>query len=116
MLRPLFKLLAPVLVLALVVTGHSMAVARGMPGVSGYAQYCIGESAVMVPVDANGQPTGRPHICPDFSLSLLNWMPVEVGPIVVTEGRASEFGERFEISYRVIRQITALARAPPALS
>ena len=108
--------LSGVLVLVLVLTGHSMAIARGMPGASGYAEYCISETAVMVPVDSEGNPTGPAHICPDFSLSLLNW--VEVAPVVVVPvaGSASRIETWHETSDRPIRLVEASARAPPVFS
>ncbi|MGX9353282.1 hypothetical protein ACS3QZ_18965 [Shimia sp. W99] len=108
--------LSGVLVLVLVLTGHSMAIARGMPGAAGYAEYCINESAVMVPVDSEGNPTGPAHICPDFSLSLLNW--VEIAPVVVVPvtGNASRIETWHQALVQPIRLVVASARAPPVFS
>ncbi|WP_144432629.1 hypothetical protein [Shimia marina] len=101
------------LVAVLVLTGHSMAIARGMPGAQGYAEYCIGETPVMVPVDAEGNPTGAPHLCPDASFSLLNW--VDVAPGVAAAPVA--FVRLVQMSPNtlppVIRVIASTARAPP---
>lgn len=56
--------------LVLVLTGQSMAIARGTPGPSGQIELCTGTGPVMVSVDENGQPVGPPHICPDAATAL----------------------------------------------
>ena len=107
------KYVAAVMALVLVLTGHSMAIARGMTGPAGFAEYCIGESAVMVPVDAEGNPTGPAHLCPEVSFSLLNWIavdPPEVGP---TLGRGEGLSSPHVTVEDVIRLIAESARAPP---
>ncbi|MEP2531339.1 hypothetical protein [Shimia sp.] len=113
MMTVLRRYFAGILVLALVLTGHSMAIARGMPGSAGYAEYCIGETAVMVPVDGQGNPTGPAHICPDFGLSLLDW----VAEATITARPVSDAASRIEmwhdVSAHVVRAVTASARAPP---
>lgn len=99
--------------LALVLTGHAMAVARGMPGASGYAEYCINDVAVMVAVDADGTPTGESHICPDVSLSLLNMVTPE-GPVVLAPTQRARKATATDLAFvEVIRHIKATARAPP---
>lgn len=107
------RYLTMALVAVLVLTGHSMAVARGLPGVAGYAEYCIAESAVMVPVDADGNPTGPAHICPDFSASLFTWVldGEPILPMVLGHARSlrivrGDFDE-------AIRTVAVNARAPP---
>ena len=55
----------------LVVTSLSMAVARGAPGPAGQLVICTGSGPVMINVDAEGQPTGAAHICPEAALSLI---------------------------------------------
>lgn len=51
--------------LVLALTGHSMAVARGASAATGQMILCIGTQSITVYVDAEGQPTAAPHICPD---------------------------------------------------
>lgn len=108
--------LSGVLVLVLVLTGHSMAIARGMPGASGYAEYCISETAVMVPVDGEGNPTGPAHICPDFSLSLLDYVAVAPVVAVPVSGGVSRLETWHVASVHAIRVVVASARAPPVFS
>ncbi|SLN59071.1 hypothetical protein PEL8287_03184 [Roseovarius litorisediminis] len=58
------------LCLMLAITSHSAAVARGAPGPAGQMVLCTGTGPVTVLVDAQGQPTGAVHICPDYALAL----------------------------------------------
>ena len=64
-------LLALFLGLVLVLTAQSAAIARGTPTSAGVIELCTGTGPVMVEVDAQGQPIGRAHICPDYALSLI---------------------------------------------
>lgn len=59
------------LALMLALTSQSMAVARGAAAASGKIVLCTGAGPVAVYVDAQGQPTGAPHICPDSALNVL---------------------------------------------
>ena len=62
--------LGAIMALLLVLTGQSMAIARGMPGPTGMIELCTGTGPVMVPVDEHGQPVGPAHICPDAATAL----------------------------------------------
>lgn len=103
------------MVFVLVLTGHSLAIARGMPGASGYAEYCIGETAVMVPVDAEGNPIGPAHVCPDISLSLLNWIAESPLVIVPVTGAVSRESTQRHRDAPAIRRKLPSTRAPPIL-
>lgn len=59
------------LALLLVLTAQTMAVARGMPGAAGSIVLCTGTGPVTILTDAEGQPIGPAHICPDCTLSLI---------------------------------------------
>lgn len=73
------------LVLAMLVafTGQQIAVARGAAALSEGMVLCLGGTTVMVPLDADGQPTGAGHVCPDAALSiaLLPAAPLPAAPI-----------------------------------
>lgn len=72
MTRSLRIYLALTLVAIMVLTSQSMAVARGAAmDASGQIVLCTGTGPVTVYVDENGQPVGRPHICPDCALHVL---------------------------------------------
>lgn len=112
----LHKQIAILLVAVLVLTGHSMAIARGLPTASGAMELCTGDGPVMVAIDAEGNPTGHSHICPEFSLSLLDAVP----PVPVLAAPLGMAGQKIkdshEVSFRVIRAVAASARAPPLVS
>ncbi|MFK7837719.1 MAG: hypothetical protein AB8B60_16040 [Sulfitobacter sp.] len=83
MMRVVFSL---TLALMLALTSQAMAVARGSSAATGQMVLCIGDEAVAVFVDAEGQPTRAPHLCPDCVVNLA------VGPFepFVTLPRAVE--------------------------
>ncbi|SFK03421.1 DUF2946 family protein [Celeribacter neptunius] len=56
----------------LIVTSQSMAVARGtMRDASGAVVLCTGTGPITVLTDADGQPIGPSHICPDCALTVI---------------------------------------------
>lgn len=57
--------LAAVLALTSQTTGQTTAQMRGQPVAVGAVVLCIGGGAVTVPVDADGNPAGPAHPCPD---------------------------------------------------
>ena len=58
------------LIALLVLTGHSMVIARGhLDTISGTIVICSGTEVVMVHLDENGEPTEAPRFCPDGALS-----------------------------------------------
>ena len=64
-------LMGSFLIALLVLTGHSMAIARGHADtISGTLVICSGTEIVMVHLDENGEPTEAPRFCPDGVLSL----------------------------------------------
>lgn len=61
--------------LLLIVTSQSMAVARGtMRDATGAVVLCTGTGPITVLTDADGQPIGPSHICPDCALSVIAGM------------------------------------------
>lgn len=58
-------LLAFALAAALALTSQTTAKMRGQSVAVGAVVLCIGGGAVTVPVDADGNPTGAAHLCPD---------------------------------------------------
>ncbi len=71
-MNPVRPLIAVCLSLMLVLTSGAMAVARGQATAAGSVVLCTGAGPVAIQVDAQGQPTGPVHICPDCALSLLD--------------------------------------------
>jgi len=66
-----------VLVALLLVTGQSMAVARGAAGPAGELVLCTGSGPVVILVDEDGAPVAPPHYCPDCVLSFLDHVAVD---------------------------------------
>lgn len=101
------------LIAVLTFTGHSMAIARGMSPATGMMELCTGDQVVMVHVDANGEPTGPAHICPEFSLMLMDMLspvPSIAAPLVARSER-NVLTEQTDIA--LAWDIQASARAPP---
>lgn len=64
--------IAFLLILAMTLTGHSLALAKAAPGPDGFIEICTGEGTLLVALDENGAPTtGYAHICPDCAFLAL---------------------------------------------
>lgn len=59
------RLVAAFLALTLLFTAETMALARGAPAPVGEIILCTSHGVMSVPIDAEGNPTEAPHICPD---------------------------------------------------
>lgn len=66
------RLLSAVLAVTLIVTAQALATARAQPAPVGTVVICAGQGLVTVAVDAEGQPIGPPHACPDGALALMD--------------------------------------------
>lgn len=105
--------LALALSLVLVLTSHSMAQARGMAAPAGEMVICTGSGYVTVLTDAEGQPVGPSHICPDCALSLFAALGggFEAPVLPLSGGARVTFDYSFVApSLQVLR---AHARGPP---
>jgi len=113
MMRSLRPYLALCLALLLTLTSQTMATARGAPTPVGQAVLCTGTGPVTILVDAEGQPTGQVHICPDCALNFLDGVPAPLAKAAtvpqVTSVQAIEFRDEIQPS---APQAFA-ARAPP---
>ena len=69
LLRPFFGLF---LALVLTITAQTMAVARGVDAPAGEMVLCTGSGPVVVQFDAEGNPVGPMHYCPDCALALFD--------------------------------------------
>lgn len=74
-LRPFFGLF---LALVLTITAQTMAVARSADVPAGEMVLCTGSGPVVVQFDAEGNPVGPVHYCPDCALALFD-MAVPAG-------------------------------------
>lgn len=105
--------LALFLALLLVLTGQSMAIARGFGGPAGEMVLCTGSGPVMVYVDENGAPTKPPHYCPDGVLSLLVDMPAPDPMLLPLIMRSVALPGLTPALIRLSSLLRATARAPP---
>lgn len=102
-------------ILTLVVTAQAFALARGAAPVAGQMVLCIGTGSVTVNIDADGQPVGTPHICPDAALTLLGQDVMIVAPERVVAISRAEYAARHVPVTRVQAAPAYLSRGPPVL-
>ena len=105
------------LILVLVLTGQSMAQVRLMPAAVGQMVICTNGGAKAIRVDAQGQPTGGDHICPECMLAFVH-LGAHGGRLI--EPLRALFGQsvHFEIAKFITHSFRAarLPRAPPDFS
>ncbi|HKL54704.1 MAG TPA: hypothetical protein VJ893_01145 [Roseovarius sp.] len=102
------------LALVMVLAGQALAVARTAPDAAGQIEICTGTGPVMVMVDAEGQPTGATHICPECALAL--FQAITPSDSTVLPRRLSWFlaqGIEFEQHISTASTLAPRARAPP---
>ncbi|SMX32013.1 hypothetical protein [Actibacterium lipolyticum] len=113
LLRPLF---ATLLALTLSLASVTLASARGQAPVSGEIVICSGLGLQTITIDADGNPVGSPHICPD---GVASFVSIDVIPPVLPQ-QPSVVGKRLVPLQALVRageqSLRATARAPPALS
>lgn len=85
MFRSAHRPLGLMMALLLILTGQGVAVARGTSMVPGQIVICSGGGPVMIDLDANGQPVGPPHFCPENALVLLSAVTLAPAPQPVPE-------------------------------
>jgi hypothetical protein len=110
--RPLQALL---LAFVLVLTAQTMAVARGQAVAAGEMVICSAAGLVTVQVDAEGNPVGPPHLCPDCVVSLSAW-DVPAAVVVPGDRVLSEMVFPWEAAAACPGRAPGLpsARGPPA--
>jgi hypothetical protein len=110
--RPLAAIL---LALTLVVTGQSLALARGTATAAGEMVICTGTGTVTVPVDAEGNPTGPPVVCPDCALTAMAAMPVTQAVAgLALSSRARRTGLPRQVAAVSRERVAPRARGPPS--
>ncbi|MFT7593517.1 MAG: hypothetical protein ACI8R4_000830 [Paracoccaceae bacterium] len=99
----------------LVLTGQSMAIARGASGPAGEMVLCTGTGPVLIYVDENGTPTAPRQYCPDCALSLLVDMPSPDAVLMPVAVRAAELTGIAPALTRLQSRLRATARGPPLI-
>lgn len=111
------SLISATLLLAMVLTSAAMAVARSSHDVaSGTMVLCTGSGPISVQMDADGQPIGPVHFCPDCALAFFVSTPDPQTCAIVPVTR--DYLVQIPLSLLLIRQPSqtlAKARAPPVV-
>ncbi len=111
------SLVCSVLLLSMVLTSASMAIARGSQDVaSGTMVLCTGTGPISVQIDADGQPIGPVHFCPDCALAFFATTADPMACAFVPLAR--DLRVQIPLSLLLVRQpgqTRANARAPPAV-
>ena len=102
------------LILVLVLASQSMAQARLMPAAVGQMVICTTNGAKIIGIDAQGQPTGEDHICPDCVLAFVSleadgWRLTEPFRVLFVQFVHAELPKFIVHSFRA----AGLPRAPP---
>jgi hypothetical protein len=108
------------LCLALVVGSMSMAVARGQSVAAAQAgstiEICSGYGVTTITLDAQGNPVGPVHLCPDCLAGLAAYLPPNLPPLAAwasTTRRATLAGDH--VAVRAAGVLVTRARGPPLL-
>ncbi|MFD1882240.1 hypothetical protein [Paracoccus pacificus] len=72
------------LICILILTGQSLAVARGQARADGQIVICAGTAYTTIWVDRDGKPVEQPHLCPDMALGLMAAVAVPQDAVVTT--------------------------------
>lgn len=112
-MMPMRSLLALVMALMLGVTSITLASARGHAPAVGQIELCTGMGMQMISVDAEGNPVGDPHVCPDGVAALAApdlALPV-LPPRLLVDGEKLRLPDRLASAEQA--RPRASARAPP---
>lgn len=102
------------LALLLVLTGQTMAFARGAAAPAGAMVLCTGTGPVTVYMDEDGQPTRPPHVCPECVMNLVAAvLPSDMAPVRLPRTTGPSPVRNAETG-TVPAIFRATARAPPA--
>lgn len=107
--------LSAFLAVTLVVTAQTLAAARAQPAPAGTMVICAAQGLVTVAVDAQGEPVGPPHICPDGALALMAGPAPAAAPLRRAE--VTRIARPFDIRTLAPTRpfVPFAARAPPRL-
>ncbi len=107
--------LSVLLAVTLVVTAQTLAAARAQPAPAGTMVICAAQGLVTVAVDAQGEPVGPPHICPDGALALMAGPAPVAAPL--SRADVTRIARAFDTRARAPLQpfVPFAARAPPRL-
>lgn len=85
--RPVHTVFLLLLALLLGLTSQSLATARGQTRIGEAVVICSGDSFVTIELDAQGNPVGPAHLCPDMVLAFFAAMDLPPVTLPEREGR-----------------------------
>lgn len=88
--RPVHSVFLLLLALLLGLTSQSLATARGETRIGEAVVICSGEGFVSVTLDAEGNPVGPAHLCPDMVLAFFAAMDMPPVTLPQREGRTEK--------------------------
>ena len=111
--HPLRSVLVLLLALLLALTSQSLATARGQTRAGEAVVICSGDSFVTIELDAQGNPVGPAHLCPDMVLAFFAAM--DLPPVVLPQREGRTERSALPPGRIAASQIApaANARAPP---
>lgn len=107
--------LALFLSLVLLATSGAMAAARGQSMAAAQIVLCTGTGPLAVAVDANGEPIGPVHICPDCALTLLAAVDVPAASATFAPRGLTMRFEPVATASAAAPLVETRARAPPVV-
>lgn len=105
-----------IVILVLVLTGQTLASARGQAQIAGEMVLCTGEMTRVITVDADGNPVKRVTLCPDMANSLIQAVASSapfVGPAQIVRGFRHQDGTTSHADHA---KVVPQARDPPLFS
>ena len=106
-------LMSTLLSIMLVISCHGFAMARGSDPAVDRMVICIGATAQVVYVDADGRPTAAPHLCPDCTLHTFDAVLPTPGHVMHPMRRAQGTGLTGNVSATQSPGRTIRVRGPP---
>lgn len=106
---------AVVAILATILTAGAVGAGRGQATVAGEIVICSGGAAVTISLDAEGNPTGPAHWCPDCVLTLLAGLSVASVVPAPPAGLSAAWRASFHAGAFGVRLASPQARGPPAV-
>ncbi|MGC8203749.1 hypothetical protein ACP2AV_13695 [Aliiroseovarius sp. PTFE2010] len=111
LLRPICALF---LALTITLTSGALALARGNTQVGvGQMALCTGSGTTIVTVDADGQPVGPSHYCPDCALGAFFMPQATAGALAVTPVASRLAVVALTPSFLSVETADPSARGPP---
>lgn len=109
------RLIACFSLMAVVATAQAFAQARGAQVATGQMIICVGTTTLVVYVDAEGQPTEAPRLCPEGAVSIWSVVPPVPAQLVLLGAPREVHEPRPILRVRALGSHPYHSRGPPVL-